>query len=57
LVTHDDDFLTLDSQGLCHSGIAYCQKNAKTISQMIQMLMLLYEVATPDEMKGRIEYL
>ena len=57
LVTHDDDFLILNSQGIDHSGIAYCRKDAKPIGYIIRMLILLYEVATPEEMKGRIEYL
>lgn len=57
LVTHDDDFLILNTQGINHSGIAYCQKNAKPIGYIIRMLILLYEVAAPEEMKGRVEYL
>lgn len=57
LITHDDDFLILNSQGTNHSGIAYCQKNAKPIGYIIRMLILLYEVATPEEMRGQIEYL
>ena len=57
LVTHDDDFLILNSQGIDHSGIAYCQKDAKPIGYIIRMLTLLYEVATPEQMRGRVEYL
>lgn len=57
LVTHDDDFLILDSQGVDHSGITYCQKDTKPLGYIIRMLILLYEVATPEEMKGRVEYL
>lgn len=57
LVTHDDDFLILNSQGSDHSGIAYCQKDAKPIGYIIRMLILLYEIAAPEEMKGRVEYL
>lgn len=57
LVTHDDDFLLLNSQGSNHSGIAYCRKDAKPIGYIIRMLILLYEVAAPEEMNGRVEYL
>lgn len=57
LVTHDDDFLILSCQGISHSGIVYCQKNARSIGDIVRMLILLYEVATPEEMKGRVEYL
>ncbi|NJR52595.1 MAG: DUF5615 family PIN-like protein [Leptolyngbyaceae cyanobacterium CSU_1_3] len=57
LVTHDDDFLIMDGQGIEHSGIAYCQKNTKSIGYLIRMLSLLYEVAKPEEMKDKVEYL
>ena len=57
LVTHDDDFLILNSQEIGHSGIAYCQKDTKSISYIIRMLILLYEVAMLEEMRGRVEYL
>ena len=57
LVTHDDDFLILDSQGTDHSGIAYCQKDTKSIGYIIRMLVLLYEVIKPEEMVSRVEYL
>ncbi|MBN4004718.1 DUF5615 family PIN-like protein [Nostoc sp. LPT] len=57
LVTHDDDFLIFNSQRTDHSRIAYCQKNVKSIGYIVRMLMLLYEVATLEEMKGRVEYL
>ncbi|MBW4644245.1 MAG: DUF5615 family PIN-like protein [Goleter apudmare HA4340-LM2] len=57
LVTHDDDFLIFNSQKNDHCGIAYCQKDAKSIGYIIRMLILLYEVATSEEMKGRVEYL
>lgn len=57
LVTHDDDFLIMNSQGIDHSGIVYCQKNTKSIGYLIRMLILLYEATKPEEMKGRVEYL
>ncbi|MEC4816104.1 MAG: DUF5615 family PIN-like protein [Scytonema sp. PMC 1069.18] len=57
LVTHDDDFLILNNQGIDHAGIVYCQKDAKPIGYIIRMLILLYEVTTVEEMKGRVEYL
>lgn len=57
LVTHDDDFLILHSQGIKHSGIVYCRKDIKPIGYIIRMLILLHEVATPEEMQGKVEYL
>ena len=57
LVTHDDDFLVLASQRFEHAGIAYCRKEIRSIGEIIHILVLLYEVGTSDEMRGRIEYL
>jgi len=57
LVTHDDDFLILHTQGVDHAGITYCPKNLKSMGYIIRMLILLYEVAIPEEMWGKIEYL
>lgn len=57
LMTHDDDFLILNSKGIDHSGIVYCQKDTKPMGYIVRMLILLYEVATPEELKNRVEYL
>lgn len=57
LVTHDDDFLILNSQGSEHCGIVYCQKDTKPIGYLIRMLILLCEVATVEELRNRVEYL
>jgi predicted nuclease of predicted toxin-antitoxin system len=57
LVTHDDDFLILTSQGYEHCGVVYCQKDTKPLGYLIRMLILLQEVATPEELKNRVEYL
>jgi len=56
-VTHDDDFLRLAATTGDHPGIAYCHKEARTIGQVIGALRLIYEVLTPDEIQGRVEYL
>lgn len=57
LVTHDDDFLILNSKGIEHCGIVYCRKDTQPIGYLIRMLILLYEVAAPKELKNRAEYL
>lgn len=57
LVTHDDDFLVLNSQAIKHCGIVYSQKDSKSLGYLIRMLILLHEVVTPAEMVGRVEYL
>jgi predicted nuclease of predicted toxin-antitoxin system len=57
IVTHDDDLLVLAHQGYEHFGIAYCRKDSRSVGEIIRLLILLYEIALPDEMKDRIEYL
>lgn len=57
IVTHDDDFLRMANQTLNHPGIACCHKEARTIGEIISGLRLIYEVLTPDEIQGRVEYL
>jgi len=57
LVTHDDDFLRLAARDPDHAGIAYCHLEARSIGEMIQGLRLIYEVLSPDEMQGHVEFL
>lgn len=57
LITHDADFLRTASQDRNHPGIVYCHKDARSLGDIIRGLLLIYEVLTPDEMAGRVEYL
>ena len=57
IVTHDDDFLRLAALDKDHPGIAYCHLQARTPSELIRSLLLIFEVLSPDEMKGQVEYL
>ncbi len=57
IVTHDTDFLRLASQSTDHWGVAFCQKNTLSLGEIIRSLVLIYQVFTPDEMRGWIEYL
>jgi hypothetical protein len=57
LVTHDDDFVVLHRRGKAHAGIAYCSPGKRSIGQQIKTLVLIWEVITPDEMKGHIEFM
>jgi predicted nuclease of predicted toxin-antitoxin system len=57
LVTHDVDFLRLASASTDHAGIAYCRQNKRSLGEVVRMLVLLYELMTPDDMVGQVEYL
>ena len=56
IVTRDQDFLRLVSGGSDHSGIVFYTAN-QSIREIIEGLILIYEVMLPAEMVGSIEYL
>jgi hypothetical protein len=56
-VTHDDDFLKIASVQTNHPSIVYCCKDAKSVGDIVKQLALIYEVLTPEEMRGQVEFL
>jgi predicted nuclease of predicted toxin-antitoxin system len=56
VVTADNDFLTLHSDGVSHAGIAFAARPL-TIGQFINALMLIHEVLEAGEMLDHIESL
>ena len=38
-------------------GIAYCQKGKLSIGEIIESLVLIYEVLTPAELTEKVEFL
>ncbi|MBD1807374.1 DUF5615 family PIN-like protein [Microcoleus sp. FACHB-SPT15] len=57
IVTHDKDFLSIASRTSNHPGITYCKQGTRSIGKIIESLLLIYEVYTPEEMVGRVEFL
>jgi hypothetical protein len=57
VVTHDADFLRLQAAGVPHAGIAFCHKDSLGIGEIIQRLVLIWEVYEPEKMANRVEYL
>jgi predicted nuclease of predicted toxin-antitoxin system len=57
LFTQDVDFLIIASRNFDHPGIIFCKKDTRSIGEVIEGLRLIYEVFTPDEMRGRVEFL
>jgi predicted nuclease of predicted toxin-antitoxin system len=57
LVTQDRDFLIIASRTSEHPGIAYCRPATRSIGEMIEALILIYEVYRPEEMVGCVEFL
>ena len=56
IVTRDQDFLRLASGAGNHPGIAFYTAS-QSIREIIEGLILIYEVMLPSEMAGHIEYL
>ncbi len=57
LFTQDRDFLRLHAAGVAHAGIAYCDKDTRRIGEIIQALILIWEVLEREEMTNHVEYL
>lgn len=57
LVTHDDDFVILHSRGITHTGIAYCDQKRRSIGEILNTLILIWEVIEPKEMQNKLEFL
>jgi hypothetical protein len=57
IITHDPDYLRLHARGFPHAGIAYSEQRSRTHGELIQLLVLMWEIMTPDEMDGHVEFL
>jgi len=57
LITHDDDFVILHNSGIIHAGITYCDQKRRSIGEMINTLVLIWETLEPEDMKNQLEFL
>ena len=58
IFTRDEDYLSANARGVPHRGIVYChQKKNLSIGDIIDSLLLIWEVYEPDEMANRVEYI
>jgi Domain of unknown function (DUF5615) len=57
ICTQDRDFLRINAAGVPHAGIAYCEKDARSIGEIVDSLMLMWEIYEPEEMANRVEYI
>lgn len=57
LCTHDSDFVELAVAGVAHSGIIIGQQSKHSIGDWVRFLELVYQVLTPEDMQGQIEFL
>jgi len=56
IVTRDQDFLRFSAKISDHSGIVFYTAN-QTMREIIEGLILISEVMTPNDMIGDVEYL
>lgn len=56
LFTHDVDFLRLHAAGTKHAGIVYSPQG-KSVGRILEGLMLIYQLLTPDNMANHVEYI
>ena len=57
IVTHDTDFLRIASATLEHPGVVYCHRTTRTLGEIIKSLIMIYEILTPEEMSGHVEFI
>ena len=57
IFTQDADFLRLHAAGAQHAGIAYCHQESRSLGDIIRLLVLIWELLDPEEMRNRVEYL
>ena len=55
--TQDQDFLRIHAAGIPHAGIAFCRQQSRTIGEIIDSLVLIWEVLEPQEMESRVEFI
>jgi hypothetical protein len=56
MATQDGDFLGLHYQ-TTHAGIAYCEQGSRSIGEIVEGLVLIYEAFSAEEMVDHVEYL
>lgn len=57
LVTFDPDYLEIVDTGIEHAGIAWCRSTKYSVGELINSLLCVHAVITPEEMRNHIEYL
>jgi len=57
IVTHDADFLRLNVAVAEHAGIIYCPLQSRPLGELVRLLLLIWEILEPSEMRSRVEFL
>ena len=54
VVTHDDDFLRVQ---IDHTGIVYCGQGRRAVGEIIQWLILMWEVLDSEDIENKMEFI
>jgi predicted nuclease of predicted toxin-antitoxin system len=57
IVTSDEDFLVLASQGVEHARIAYYKQHTRTVKEVLRGLKLLCDDSSQEEMANLVRFL
>jgi len=57
VITQDVDFLRLHKAGTPHVGIAFWRQRMRSIGEVLPRLLMIHAAMSPDDLKGRVEYL
>ncbi len=57
IFTHDADFLRLHQRGVEHSGIAFARQGNRSIREILQSLLQIYNSQSLDSMRNHIEFI
>ena len=57
IFTQDEDFLRIHATGTPHAGITYCHQKTRTIGQIIDGLVLIWELLDRPEIETRVEFI
>lgn len=56
IFTKDADFLRLHKAGVSHQGIIYSSRQSP-VGYTVRVLMIIYDLVTPEEMSERVEFI
>jgi predicted nuclease of predicted toxin-antitoxin system len=57
IFTNDSGFVSFASANSDHAGIAYCDRDTRSIGEIIRYLCLMHDCMEPDEMRGKVEFI
>lgn len=56
VVTLDADFAALHHAGVDRAGIGYAEQGRRSLGDIIDLIVLAWEILDPDHMRNRLEY-